>query len=164
MLKKLLGALIVIFCMVISDSAFSENLKLGYINMREIFYEYKKTKDFNQKLEKEDEEAKVEIEKRSKNLKRMRDELDLLSDDAKKKKGKELEKAMRDLDDYRKDKVEDFVRRKDEMFQEIREDIMGVASAYAKENKYDLILDKAVFIYSSEEYDITAKMLSELNK
>ncbi|MCQ9207600.1 MAG: OmpH family outer membrane protein [Omnitrophica bacterium] len=153
-----------LFCACLPASAFAEEQKIGYVNMREMFYEYEKTREFNKKLEKEDEAAKEDVEKKSKEVRKLRDELDLLSDEAKKKRKPELQEAIEELDEYRKNKVESFIRRKDKMFKEIREDILAIASEYAKKNEYDIVFDNAVFVYSSAKYDITKDVLKELNK
>ena len=41
---------------------------------------------------------------------------------------------------------------------------MYAASEYAKKNDYNMVLDGSVFVYSSENYDITDAILKELNK
>lgn len=153
-----------LFCACLPTSAFAGEQKMGYINMREMFYEYEKTREFNKKLEKEDEAAKEDVEKKAKEIRKLRDELDLLSDEAKEKRQPELQGAIEELEEYRKSKVESFIRKKDTMFQEIREDILAAASEYAKKNEYDIVFDNAVFVYSTEKYDITKDVLKELNK
>lgn len=164
MFKKFLVITILISCLTLPAIAFSDEMKLGFVDMKKLFYDYEKTKDFNKKLEKEDENAKQDIEEKSKKLMRLRDEVNLLSEEARKKKEPELQEAMRELETYRREKVESFLRKKDEMFQEIREDIMKVASKYADKNEYDVILDGAVFVHSSDKYDLTEGVLKELNK
>jgi Skp family chaperone for outer membrane proteins len=166
MFKKFIVAAVLAAFLISSPSAFpeGEGLKMGFADMRKMFYDYKKTKDFNKGLEKEDEKVKKELAKRSEKIKKLRDELGLLSDEAKEKKEPKLREEIKKLDDYRREKIESFVQKKDKMFQEIRDDIMGVASKYAKKNKYDAILDGSVFVYSSEEYDLTDAILKELNK
>ena len=164
MIRKFLGFVILILCLILSKQAFSEDLKVGSINMRKVFYEYKKTKDFNERLEKEDEIVKKEIEKKTENLRKLRDEIDLLSEKAKEKREPELRKKIRELDDFRKDKIEGLIQEKDEMFKEIRKDVFDVSATYAKKNGYNIILDEAVFVYRSDKYDITSDIIEELNK
>jgi len=162
--RKILGAVVLVLCMVLSAGAFAKELKVGVLDMRKVFYEYNKTKDFNQKLEKEDAEVKKEIEKKTQELRKIRDEIDLLSEKAKEKKEPELRKKIKDLDDFRKEKIEEFLRKKDEMFKEIRQDIMDTANTYATKNGYDLLFDNAMFVYSTENFDITDVIIKELNK
>ena len=164
MFRRSLSCGILILCLALPGGVFAEDAKLGFINMRKVFYEYKKTKDFNKKLEAEDEKAKEEIDKKTKNIKKLRDKIDLLSEEARAKKEPELRDKIKELDEYRKEKVEGFIREKDEMFKEIREDILAVTGEYAKKNEYNIVFDEAVFVYASEKYELTDDILKELNK
>ncbi|MFH1593402.1 MAG: OmpH family outer membrane protein [Candidatus Omnitrophota bacterium] len=164
MRKRLAILLCLIFCLAIAGDAFSEPLKTGSINLKKVFYEYKKTKDFNKKLEGKDEQVKEEIEKRTQGIRKLRDEMELLSDAAKEKKQPELRDKIREMEEFRRDKVEGFIREKDEMFKEIRNDILDIAAVYAKKNGYNMIFDEAVLLYSSEKYDVTNDIINELNK
>lgn len=164
MVKKFLGVGILLLCFALSGNAFCQDLKIGYVNMRRVFHEYKKTKDFNQKLEGEDAKVKKEIDKKTQAIRKLRDSIDLLSEDAKQKKQPELRQKIKDLDDFRRNKVEGFLQKKDAMFKEIREDILAVSTEYAKKNNYNILFDEAVFVYSTKNYDVTDKIIKELNK
>lgn len=165
MIKRFLALGILILCLVFyAGNSFGKELKLGYVSMRKVFYEYTKTKDFNTQLEKEDEGTKKEIEKMTETLRKLRDEMDLLSAEAREKKEPEVRQKIKELDDFRREKVETFIKKKDEMFKEIRNDIMDVVTAYAKKNGYDIVFDEAAFVYSAESYDITDTIVKELNK
>jgi len=164
MLKKLLLLSLVVIFVALSANGFAAEMKMGYVNMRKVFFEYKKTQTFNKELEGKDAEVKKEIDKKTAEIRKLRDEIDLLSESAKAKKEPELRKKLEDLDAYRKDKIEGFIREKDEMFKEIREDILDVASRYAKKNGYDIIFDEAIFVYAGTQYDITSTVIKELNK
>ena len=99
MMKKIFA--IFLFCtFLMTAPAFGENAKMGFIDMRKVFFDYNKTKNFNSSLEKEDEEAKKELEKRSDKLRKLKDEIDLLSDEARKKREPELRNALQSLVEY----------------------------------------------------------------
>ena len=163
MLKKVL-AIFLISAILFAPAAFAKELKVGYMNMRTIFAEYSKIQKYNEELESKDTEIRKEIEGKADDLRKLRDEMELLSDKAKKEKAPEFEKKVRELEEFRRRKVEEFVARKDEMFKQIREDIVAVATAYAKKNKYDLVADEAAFIYFAERFDLTQQIIQELNK
>jgi len=164
MIKRFLGVAILVLCLISSGNALAKELKIGSVNMRKVFYDYKKTKAFNERLEKEDAKLKGEVENRTKEIRKLRDEIDLLSEEARAKREPEMRQKIKDLDDFRREKVEGFLREKDEMFKEIRQDILELAKRYATKNKYDMLFDEAVFVYSSNKYDITDTILKELNK
>lgn len=160
----MLMVLVLALCFTLSGNTYAKELKIGSVNMRKVFYDYKKTKAFNEKLEKEDGKLKGEVENRTKEIRKLRDEIDLLSEEARAKREPEMRQKIKDLDDFRREKVEGFLREKDEMFKEIRQDILELAKRYATKNNYDMLFDEAVFVYSSNKYDITDVILNELNK
>jgi len=162
--RKILAISIFVLSFAISLNAFAKEIKIGYVNMRKVFFEYEKTKEFNAKLETEDEETKKAMNEKTQELRKLRDELDLLSDEAKKKKEPELKQKLKELDAIRKEKLEGFIRKRDAMFKEIRDDIVETTADYAKKNNYDIILDDAVLLYSSKSYEITENILKVLNK
>jgi outer membrane protein len=164
MFRKLLSVIVLFVLVTAPISAFGAESKMGYINMRKVFFEYKKTKAFNEELEKKDEALKKEMEGKTQVIRKMRDEIELLSDKAKEKKEPELRQKLKELDDFRKDKIESFLRDKDEKFKEIREDILTVSTAYAKKNGYDMIFDEAIFVYAVNKFDITDDIIKDLNK
>ena len=164
MYKKLLIFAVLVMCFVFVGDSYAKELKVGYVDMRKVFYEYKKTKDFNKELEKEDGQLKQEIDKRTESIRKLRDEIDMLSEQAQEKRQPELREKVKELDDFRREKMESLIKRKDDLFKEIREDIMSVAEKYAKKNGYDFIMNETVFIYTSDKYDITDDMIKDLNK
>jgi outer membrane protein len=164
MVKRFLGLIVLTVCLALSTEAFAKELKIGSVDMRKVFYEYKKTKDFNAKLEKEDAKLKEEADKRTQDIRKLKDEIDLLSEEAQEKRQPELRQKIKELDDFKKEKVEKFLREKDDMFKEIRKDILSASDNYAKKNGYDLLFDEAVFVYATKDYDITDTILKELNK
>ena len=164
MFKKLISAAIFVISLAVASNGFCADLKIGYVNMRKTFFEYKKTKEFNKKLEGKDASLKKELDKKTQAIRKLRDEIDLLSDKAKQKKEPELRKKMQDLDEFRKKNVEQFIKEKDDMFKEIRQDITGVVGAYSKKNGYDVIFDQGIFVYSNPEFDVTDIVIKELNK
>jgi outer membrane protein len=162
--KKFVAVLVILCCLALPATTLAEELKIGYLNMRKVFYEYDKTKAFNETLEREDKKIKKEVEERTEKVRRLRDEMDLLSEKAREKKEPELRKKITELDNFRKDKVNEILRKKEDMFKEIRENIMDVSDKYAKKNGYDVIFDEALFVYSQKKYDITDDIIKRLNK
>jgi len=163
MLKRVI-LLSLVACFLLSHATYAQEPKIAVINMRKVFYEYKKTKNFNQTLENEDKELKKEIDQKTEEIRKLRDEIDLLSEKAREGRQPELREKMRTLEEFRRKKLEEFLRRKDDMFKEIRADILSQAEIYAKKNGYDMIFDKAIYVYSSDKYDVTDNIVKMLNK
>jgi len=153
-----------IFFMTFCNSAVAADLKIAHVNMRQVFFEYEKTKQANKELEKEDQAVKKEIDQRAQTLRKLKDEIDLLSEEAKKKREPELQEKLREFDEFRRSKIEEFVQKKEDLFTEIKNDILRVIENYSKKNGYDIVFDKAMLIYSSDKFEITETIIAELNK
>jgi len=164
MFRTLIGIVALVLCLSFATAGFAKEVKIGYVDMRKIFFEYKKTKEFNAELEKEDEKVKKEIEDKTQDIRKLRDEIDLLSERAKEQRQPELREKIRALEEFRRGKVDELLKKKEAMFQEIRENVMKVSSEFAKKNGYDIIFDEAMFVYSSNKYDVTDPILKQLNR
>ena len=90
--------------------------------------------------------------------------MDLLSKKAQEKREPKMRQKIKELDDFRKDRVNGILRKKEEMFGEIRNDILDVSKKYSKKNGYDVVFDEALFVYSLKKYDITDDIIKRLNK
>ncbi|MFC1576365.1 OmpH family outer membrane protein [Candidatus Omnitrophota bacterium] len=164
MRRILVGIIALALSLSFATAGFAKEVKIGYVDMRKIFFEYKKTKEFNAELEKEDEKIKKEIEEKTQVIRKLRDEIDLLSERAKEQRQPELREKIRALEEFRRGKVDELLKKKEEMFQEIRENVMKVSSEFSKKNGYDIIFDEAMFVYSSDQYDVTDPILKQLNR
>lgn len=164
MQKKLLGIAVILLCMTLCGSVFAEDIKIGVMNFRQAFLEYEKTKDFQKELETKDEAAKKEFDDKAKEVRKLRDEIELLSEKAKEKKREELLKRTNELNAFRRTKGEELLRWRDTEMREINGDIINIVNKYAEKNKYDVIFDKMSSVYSSEKYNITNEIITELNK
>ncbi|MBL7157205.1 MAG: OmpH family outer membrane protein [Candidatus Omnitrophica bacterium] len=165
MFRKLVSVLIlVLFCATLCANVFAEDQKVGLINFRKAGFECKKGKTFQKEFEEKDKKAKEELDEMAKELRKLRDEADLLSDKAKAKKEEELMKKQVAFNDSRRKKSEEILRWRDDKMREITKDITDATSAYAKNNGYDMILDQMVSVYYTDKYDITDEIMKELNK
>ena len=145
-------------------SVWAEGVKIGFADKMKILFEYGKTKELNAELEKEGQAARAEIEKRSEEIKKLRDEMELLSESARNEKRSMLEQKVRGLDDYRREKMQEIGRKQDEGIRKISDEIAAVCSKYGKSKGYDTIIDLRATLYAPSDQDITADILKELNK
>lgn len=164
MAKKFLCIMIVFACLALTAKAHAADLKIGYVDMRKIFYEYEETKKFQKDLETKDQSAKEEFEKKTNEIRQMRDELELLSEKAKDKKNEELRRKTKELNDFRRDKGEELLAWRDAEVRRINKTIGDTTSEFAKKNGYNMVFNQMAFVYSSGNYDITDEILKELNK
>ncbi len=165
MFKKLVSTMILIlFCITLCENVFAEGQKVGLINFRKAVFECKKGKALRKEIEQKDKKAKEELDKMAKELRKLRDESDLLSDKARAKKEEELRKKQVVFNDSRRKMSEELLRWRDDKMREITKNITDATAAYAKKNGYDMILDQMALVYYTDKYDITDEILKELNK
>ena len=164
MKKILLLGIITILAFAVATNSLAEGLKIGFADKLKILFEYKKAKELNEALEKEKHNAKKEFDKRTEEIKKLRDEMELLSESARREKGPELEKKLRELDAFRREKQQEIGRKYDEGIRDISKEISDVCEKYGKDKGYDAILDARAALYVPGSLDMTDEILKELNK
>ncbi|MFQ5953109.1 MAG: OmpH family outer membrane protein [Candidatus Omnitrophota bacterium] len=165
MFKKtilLAACLLVIAVMVLPSRA--QNAKIGYVDLRRAFYEYDKTKTFEDELNKLTDERQGERTKRVSRISKLRDELELLSGNARSKKQSQVETEITALNEFDLDTRQQLLNKKNDMFREVIDDIQNVVDGIGKKGKYDFILDSRNIMYGKEEFDLTEDVLKKLNK
>jgi len=142
----------------------AQDMKIGFADKMKILFEYNKTKELNTELEKEGQAARTEVEQRSEEIRKLRDEMELLSESAKKEKQPELEKQVKELNDFRREKMQEIGRKQDEGIRKITEEISAICEQYGKNNGYDAIIDIRATLFAPKGQDLTEAILVELNK
>lgn len=160
----LLFVVTIILAFGITADSFAKDLKIGFADKLQILFEYKKAKELNEALEKENQAAKEEFDKKTEMIKKLRDEMELLKPEARKKKETELEEKLKELDDFRREKQREIGRKYDEGIREISKEIASVCEKYGKDNGYDVIIDSRATVYVPNTLDVTIDIIKELNK
>ncbi|MDD4203140.1 MAG: OmpH family outer membrane protein [Candidatus Omnitrophica bacterium] len=164
-MKKGIGlALLIVFVLGLTGIAYAENGKIGFVDRRTIAFEYNKIKDLNASIEQDYEAARQEIEIKTADIKKLSEDMELLSESARQEKEPELQEKIRDFDNYRREKMQELGKKRDDGMMEITKEIDLVCKEYGKKNGYFTILDKAAALYSPDTADITQDVLAELNK
>ena len=101
----------------------AQELKIGYIDVSTVFDEYKKTVDADANLEKETQKKQEEREKKASKIKRMMDELDLLSEKGRQEKQAEIDEKVGSLKAFDTDTRRDLRKKRDDMVSDILKEI-----------------------------------------
>ncbi|MFA6281224.1 MAG: OmpH family outer membrane protein [Candidatus Omnitrophota bacterium] len=147
------------FCSV----SYAKELKIGYINFLSIFNEYKKTKEYDDVLNKKTEEKEKQLKEKGAELEKMNSKLSVLKDKEKEKEQQKLESAEKDFQQLRRQSLLDLKKERDEKMKEIIDDIEKTIKDYAKKNNYDLILHGSAVLYGDKGIDITDAVLKIVN-
>ncbi len=164
MIKKILVIMVLIISLTLSTDAFAKEQKIGIINFRKVGSECKKGKEYQKEMEAKDRAIGEELEKKLDEIRKLRDEIDLLSEKAKEKRRAELREKSLAFDKVKRDKTEELIRWRDTKMSEISNDIVDVTAEFAEENGYNLIIDRMASVYSLKKYDITDDIIKRLNK
>ncbi|MCK4852165.1 MAG: OmpH family outer membrane protein [Candidatus Omnitrophica bacterium] len=149
----------------VASSAFAaKDMKIGHVDLRRAFYEYEKSKTYDKELSDITTKRGNERTKLVDEIKKLSDEAELLSDDAKAGKQKGIDAKIGMLNEFDRNTRQELLSRKNDMFREVIDDIQKIVVNIGKKEKYDYILDSRNIMYAEEAFDLTDRVLKELNK
>ncbi len=138
--------------------------KTGYIDSIRAFNQYQKTINYEKELEKKTSKKEAERKKKVFEIKRLREELELLSEKGRGKKQAQIEKKMKNLQDFDLATRTDLKKERDGVVREILEEIDKVVQEYGKSEGYSLILSNRALLYADGKFNLTDKIIKILNK
>ena len=146
-------------------STSAQELKIGIVNLDRIFREANSAKSAQAKLEQEFGKREKDLNDVGTQLKTLSDkyerEAPTLSENQRVTRQKQLVDQDRDFQRKRREFQEDLNARKNEELQQVIERANRVVKALAEAEKYDLIVQEAVYV--NPKHDITDKVLRSLN-
>ena len=146
-------------------SASAQEFKIGIVNLDRIFREANSAKSAQAKLEQEFGKREKDLNDVAAQLKTLSDkyerEAPTLSETQRVTRQKQLVDQDRDFQRKRREFQEDLNARKNEELQQVIERANRVVKALAEAEKYDLIVQEAVYV--NPKHDITDKVLKSLN-
>jgi len=154
---------LVMSVMFIASPAFAEAGKIGHINLSSVFDAYKKTKDYDKKLELEAEEKRTSRGNLVKDIKQLRDEIELLSEKKRVEKQSAIDLKVRELQSFDRDARQTLRQERDTMLKEILKEIDRVVKEFGDEAGYEYILDGRLLLYKNESTDLSQEIINRLN-
>ncbi len=146
-------------------SAHADEIRIGFINTDRIFKEANTAKQAQLKLEQEFSKRDKDLNDAGASLKaaveKFEREAPTLSESQRLSRQKQLGEQDRDFQRKRREFQEELNARKNEEFQLVLERANRVIKQVAEAEKYDLVLQEAVYI--SPKHDITDKVLKVIN-
>ena len=148
-----------------SISAQAQEFRIGFVNTDRIFRESAPAKASQTKLEQEFAKREKELVDMGNTLKTASDRFErdapTLSETQRNTRQKQLVEQDRDFQRKRREFQEDLNNRKNEEFQQVLERANRVVRQVAESEKYDLVLQEAVYI--NPKHDITEKVIKAIN-
>ena len=151
--------------LLLCGSALAQDFKIGFINTDRVFREANTAKVAQTKLEQEFSKREKDLAGQGDSLKAMSDKFEreapTLSESQRASRQKQLVDQDRDFQRKRREFQEDLNARKNEELQSVLERANRIVKQVAEAEKYDLVLQEAVYI--NPKHDITDKVLKALN-
>ena len=144
-------------------AADAKGSNVATVDIGKIFEEYEKTKKYDQEFQNEAKSKQEERDAIVHEVRRLRDEEALLSENARQTKHKEIEAKMKELDDFDGRARGALGEKHDKALKEVFQDIEGVVSQYGERKGYDFIYNERALLYRNKRFDVTADILKELN-
>jgi len=160
--KNLLIALLTLSATCV---AWAEDFRIGYVNTDRIFREANSAIAAQTKLQQEFAKREKELVELGNSLKTNSEKFErdapTLSDSQRVTRQRQIADQDREFQRKRREFQEDLNARKNEEFQQVLEKANKVVRQVAEAEKYDLILQEAVYI--SPKHDITEKVIKAIN-
>jgi outer membrane protein len=157
------AAVVLMSCAAITVHA--QEIRIGFINTDRIFKEANTAKQAQAKLEQEFSKREKDLNDSGNSLKtaveKFEREAPTLSESQRVTRQKQLGEQDRDFQRKRREFQEELNARKNEEFQLVLERANRVIKQVAETEKYDLVLQEAVYI--NPKHDITDKVLKVIN-
>ena len=156
------GLILGVFMIFASRVAFAAE-KIATVDIGKIFDEYEKTKKYDQQFQTEGKSKQEERDAIVHEVRRLREETSLLSEEAKQGKQDSIETKLKELDTFDGDTRKTLGEKRNQAVREVFQDIETVIAQYGERKGYDVIFNDRALLYKNKQYDVTADVLRELN-
>ncbi|MFC5497527.1 OmpH family outer membrane protein [Caenimonas terrae] len=164
-MKHLLRQWLLVLVGLVAFAAHADEFRVGFVNTDRIFREANTAKAAQAKLEQEFSRREKELNDIGNNLKSLSDKFEreapTLSEAQRAQRQKQLVDQDREFQRKRREFQEDLNARKNEELQQVLERANKVVKQVAEAEKYDVVLQEAVYI--NPKHDITDKVIKALN-
>ena len=164
-MKTTIRSLLIALCLGSVGLAHAQEFKIGFVNTDRVFREANTAKAAQIKLEQEFSKREKDLVEMGNALKTASEKLDrdapTLSESQRMSRQKSLVDDDREFQRRRREFQEDLNTRKNEEFQQVLEKANRVVRQVAESEKYDLVLQEAVYI--NPKHDITDKVIKAIN-
>ncbi|MBC7471004.1 MAG: OmpH family outer membrane protein [Ramlibacter sp.] len=164
-MKHLLRQWLLVLAGLTAFGAQAQDFRVGFVNTDRIFREANTAKAAQAKLEQEFSRREKELNDVGNNLKTLSEKFEreapTLSEAQRTQRQKQLVDQDREFQRKRREFQEDLNARKNEELQQVLERANKIVKQVAEAEKYDVVLQEAVYI--NPKHDITDKVIKALN-
>ncbi len=137
--------------------------KIGYVDLAKVFDDYQKTKEFDKALEGKGALKQSDRDRMVNEVKKLKDEAELLGAKAKEDKQVIIEEKIKALQEFDRTTRDSLRKERDNMVRDILKEIEDVIQTFGKTQGYSYIFNDRVLVYKGEAGDLTAQVTKVLN-
>lgn len=166
-MSNILKSLVLASLMTLSLSAYSAELKVGYVQVDKILQDAPQTAESGKKLEREFSPRSQELDRMAKQIKDLESALDkeglTISEAERRNKERDVQSIKIEFQRKQRELREDINLRKNEELGTLQDRINKAVQSVSEAEGYDLVVYSGV-AYASKKIDITDKVLKLLGK
>jgi outer membrane protein len=164
-MKKLFAITLSLFAFIAAAPALyaADAGKIGYVDLARVFDEYQKTKTFDKSLETKGAGKQQERDRLVNEVKKLRDEAELLGAKAKDDKQVQIDEKIKALQDFDRTTRDALRKERDSMVRDILKEIETVIQDFGKAQGYSFIFNDRVLVFKNETSDLTPQIIKALN-
>lgn len=168
-MKNFISKFFVAMCLVAVSlgfftAAYAAGEKIAYTDFIKVFDDYNKTKDFDKQLENKRTTMQKDREKLVSEVKKLKDEMDLMGDKGKETKQAAIDEKLKKLQNFDRENRDALLKERDDMARQIGKEIKDLVDEIGKKEGYFLILDSRAILYGKEGDNLTNTILKTLNE
>ena len=137
--------------------------KIGSVDLARVFDGYQKTKELDKALESKGLAKQADRDKMVAEIKKFRDEAELLSAKAKEDKQVVIDEKIKTLQDFDRTTRDALRKERDGMVRDILKEIEVVMQDFGKNQGYSYIFNDRVLVYKTDQSDLTTQVIKVLN-
>jgi outer membrane protein len=151
----------------LAPAARAQGMKIGYVDVQRAIQEVEEGRNARTRLKNEYDTRKAQIDKKSADLERMQQEYEkqapVLSDDAKRKKQEEFQKALVDARKSAGELQEEMNRQEQQAMGTILQRLQQVVADIAERESFTFVMDKGTLLYAPQAADMTNEVVRRYN-
>ena len=156
-------SIMAVILLVSAPSAQAAGDKIGSVDLARVFDGYNKTKELDKALESKGTAKQEDRDKMVAEVKKLRDEAELLSAKAKEDKQVVIDEKIKALQDFDRTTRDALRKERDGMVRDILKEIEVVMQDFGKSQGYAYIFNDRVLVYKTDQSDLTTQVIKVLN-
>ena len=163
-MRRLLLALPLLFAL----PSRAQGIKIGYVDVQRAVAEVEEGKTARARLQSELQQKRSDLERKRADLEKMKADYDkqapVLSEDAKRKKQEDLQKAFIEAQNAAGQMQEELSGKEQEAMQGISKRLVQVVAEVSDKESFTFVLDKAALLYAPAASDVTNEVVRRYNE